>query len=369
LLTVTNNLLGGSIEDGIRICCGEFQRGVQRSVISNNTIADNGRDGVEVNSSHGINVGPGNIITRNGGTVNELNDGIKIDIFASVLMFDRFGIEVRADGNTITQNQIYQNGGLGIDQAGYSLTADPLAPIPDDIEYTIVGCHLFPLAAVAANDCLHPPVLATVGSDAVTGQTCAGCRVEVFLANDQPPDQLDDIGQQHGEGETFLAVGSADSGGHFSLRLPCNLNAGQLTATSTDGSGNTSEFSANLAFNGTGGGCTPTATPTGTVHPATPTRTPPATATATRTPTPPAATATATRTVTATAVPGICGDVDGDRSVSSIDAALVLQYTAGLLETLRQPDGADVNNDGMINSIDVALILQNTAGLPANLHC
>jgi len=68
-------------------------------------------------------------------------------------------------------------------------------------------------------------------------------------------------------------------------------------------------------------------------------------------------------------VPVLCGDVDGDHAVNSIDAALVLQYTAGLLQTFVQPSGADVNHDSAINSIDAALILQATAGLPATLTC
>lgn len=57
------------------------------------------------------------------------------------------------------------------------------------------------------------------------------------------------------------------------------------------------------------------------------------------------------------------GDVNCDGTVNSIDAALVLQFNAGLLGSLGCQDAADVNNDGTINSIDAALILQFTAGL------
>ena len=60
---------------------------------------------------------------------------------------------------------------------------------------------------------------------------------------------------------------------------------------------------------------------------------------------------------------GVPGDANCDGSVNSIDAALVLQYDAGLLGSLGCQDAADVNNDGTINSIDAALILQFTAGL------
>ncbi|MCH8007756.1 MAG: ABC transporter substrate-binding protein [Chloroflexi bacterium] len=64
---------------------------------------------------------------------------------------------------------------------------------------------------------------------------------------------------------------------------------------------------------------------------------------------------------------GVVGDVDGDDVSNSIDAALILQFNAGLLPTLPCTDGADVNGDGNINSIDAALILQFTAGLLATL--
>jgi CSLREA domain-containing protein len=57
------------------------------------------------------------------------------------------------------------------------------------------------------------------------------------------------------------------------------------------------------------------------------------------------------------------GDVDCNRIVNSIDAALILQYSAGLLGSLRCAENADTNHDARVNSIDSALILQYVAGL------
>ena len=57
------------------------------------------------------------------------------------------------------------------------------------------------------------------------------------------------------------------------------------------------------------------------------------------------------------------GDASCDGSVDAVDAALVLQFSAGILGSVPCADGADVNSDGDITSVDAALILQFTAGL------
>ena len=71
---------------------------------------------------------------------------------------------------------------------------------------------------------------------------------------------------------------------------------------------------------------------------------------------------------TATALPAPpLGDVNCDGNVNSIDAALILQLDAGLIDSLTCQQNADANGDGNINSIDAALILQLDAGLIASL--
>ena len=64
---------------------------------------------------------------------------------------------------------------------------------------------------------------------------------------------------------------------------------------------------------------------------------------------------------------GLVGDANCNGSVDAIDAALVLQFSAGLVYTLSCQENADANEDGSLNAIDAALILQLTAGLLPSL--
>ena len=57
------------------------------------------------------------------------------------------------------------------------------------------------------------------------------------------------------------------------------------------------------------------------------------------------------------------GDANCNDSVDSIDAAIILQWNAGLLESLTCPERADANDNGTVDSIDAALVLQFTAHL------
>jgi alpha-tubulin suppressor-like RCC1 family protein len=64
---------------------------------------------------------------------------------------------------------------------------------------------------------------------------------------------------------------------------------------------------------------------------------------------------------TPTPTPAGLGDANKDGRVNAIDAALILQYSAGLIASINP--NADVNHSGQINAIDSAVILQYSAGL------
>lgn len=109
---------------------------------------------------------------------------------------------------------------------------------------------------------------------------------------------------------------------------------------------------------------TPTATrpstPTTPSNTFTPTASSPSTSTPPYTVTP---TPTNTPVPTTPALRKACGDVNDNGSVDAVDAQLVLQYSAGLLQTLANLPSGDVNSSGDVTPVDAALILQVEAGL------
>ncbi|MCH7698221.1 MAG: serine hydrolase [Chloroflexi bacterium] len=112
---------------------------------------------------------------------------------------------------------------------------------------------------------------------------------------------------------------------------------------------------------------TPTATPTPTPTAGVTTDTPEPTDTPTPTDTP-APADTPTSTPTPTSEPSdASGDANGDGDVTSVDAAIVLQFVAGLLDSAGCPVCADANQDGDVTAIDATLILQFVAGLLSSL--
>ncbi|MCH7885438.1 MAG: right-handed parallel beta-helix repeat-containing protein, partial [Planctomycetes bacterium] len=221
----------GGGDAGIEICCGAFElAGVGKSVIADNTISNNADDGIHIDSSFGLNIGPNNIISNNGqNPAAVVPSGIEIVNTTSAAIFAATGDVVPVNGNTITENSIFGNqnavlGALGIDLNGGGGT----------------GCAAKGVAPIDPNDCIAHPVITLVAADGkVGGTTCANCTVEIFLADEAPDDQPGvapdlHLGVQHGEGRTFLQSGVADADGDFTISLVCGQGAGILTATATD---------------------------------------------------------------------------------------------------------------------------------------
>ncbi len=232
------------------------------------------RDGAHNNIIGGQGEDEGNLIAFNSGV------GVRVD-------------ETAGAGNVIDPNSIYGNGGLGID-------IGPAGHTPNDPGDADEG----------ANRGQNYPEILTYGVDQ-NGDLIVTYRVDTdpvnatyLLYNEFF------IADATGQGQTFLAYDlyfeSDFAAGMKTINLGLATDRGwvegdTMTASATDGDGNTSEFFP------TGVEITPTPTDTPTDTPtATPTDTPTDTPTATPTA---SATATSTPTATATSTPASCADV------------------------------------------------------------
>jgi parallel beta-helix repeat protein len=121
-----------------------------------------------------------------------------------------------SDGNTISQNSITNNVGLGIDLDGAGSNNDMPAPV------------------IASAAIVGPNI-------EVTGSATPGATVEVFVVG------TDDGA---GEGETYIGSDTANGAGIFLVSEPNPglVSTDQVTTTATDATDGTSEFSANEAI-------------------------------------------------------------------------------------------------------------------------
>ncbi|MGA9349284.1 MAG: CSLREA domain-containing protein [Anaerolineae bacterium] len=175
--------------------------------------------------AQGNTIGPDNLIAFNGQGVWVTDAGTR--------------------GNTITRNCIHSNVGKGIRLYG------------------------------GGNDGLAPPVITAASATQVSGTACANCTIEVFS------DAAD-------EGAIYEGTTTANAAGNWTFTKPGGLTGPYVTATATDGQGNTSEFSAPVSVAPTPTvtrTASPTVTPTATGSPP-PTSTPTVTPTGTVSPTP-----------------------------------------------------------------------------------
>jgi parallel beta-helix repeat protein len=213
---VEGNTVSGSGLSGVMI----ETVSARSNVIRNNNIGTT-RDGTGIrgNKEYGVwlydgttlNVIEGNIITGSG------RDGVAVEQIV--------GSPTTTKENTIRQNRIFGNGGLGIDL------------LPGDGVNSNDGTT----SSQVANVGLDFPVIARATSSSVSGTAPPGSRVEVFLAQAA-------TGESHGEGAAYVATAVADGTGAWctgGLSL-----GGTVTATATDSAGNTSEFAANMPIQG-----------------------------------------------------------------------------------------------------------------------
>jgi len=237
--------------------------------------ADEAGNVISGNGNYGIGIwGEGtdhNVVTSNLIGTNAAGTGSVGNGGAGVIIADD------ARYTTVAINWISHNGGDGVIVSGADTWGNAIQV--NRIVDNDLGINL----ESGANNGVLPPNILSAHPTAspscpdcilVQGTACPGCRVEVFYSS-----------TADGEGEFYTGAATAEPAGPFAVELDASYP--YLTATATDGTGSTSEFSVVFV-------ATLPATPTGTATTTgTPTRT--ATVTATRT-----ATRTRTRTASAT---------------------------------------------------------------------
>lgn len=237
-----NNTVGGSTAGARNVISGNYGRGIDfwndtaHNVIQGNHIGvsafgaplGNGDDGVlflgtdNVNNTiGGLGPGEGNVIAHNGGN--------------GIAVFDSSSI-----GNTFLSNSICSNAGLGISLGG-------IGPIPNDPGDGDMGYNNLQNHPVLTINDPGPPLTLV---DVYLNSTPSTSFYFEFFSNTE----LDETG--FGEGETYLGYASwvTDGSGNAEFTVffdPPIPEGHSVTATATDPSGNTSEFS-QVAFIGTG---------------------------------------------------------------------------------------------------------------------
>jgi parallel beta-helix repeat protein len=224
----TGNLIGGSAAGAGNLISGNNSNGVHLNNASGNTIAGN-LIGTTASGTTGLaNSGNGIFITNAsnntiGGTAGGAGNVIAFNSVKGVFVSS-------GAGNAILSNAVFSNGSLGIDLGANGVNANDVGD-----------------ADTGANNLQNFPVLtsANAGAATVSGSLNSSAnttfRIEFFS------NTTCDI-SGHGEGQTLIGSASVTTDGGGNVAFTANVStfaAGSfITATATDSSNHTSEFSA-----------------------------------------------------------------------------------------------------------------------------
>jgi GEVED domain/SdrD B-like domain/Right handed beta helix region len=234
---IRNNTIDKSSTAGIGLYAGPSGNTIFQNIISNTTPT--------ATSSGTAYVGAGILISATGADRNS----------ASITAPDR---------NTISQNSIFRNMGLGIDidprdwYMGDGVTANTGATsniVPN------IGMNYPVMSTSSLSGSGTLSVTGYVGKETTAGSgdaDFANAKLEFFIADNTPANQDgevilgDGLSKPHGEGKTYIGTCTTDVKGLFSCSFPNAgtlglTNARDITATATDSVGNTSEFSSILS--------------------------------------------------------------------------------------------------------------------------
>jgi hypothetical protein len=232
-ITSPNNLVGGSAQDTRNIISANRGRGILLDTpdatgnsIEGNFIGvagdgltplGNGLDGVAVRNGASQNfIGPRNVIAYNGGS------GVLIELTAG-------------PGNAVHENSIMSNRGLNIDIGGDGDSPNDSG----DVDSGPNNYQNKPTILSARTDGVTTTIRGVLNSAANSSYS-----IELFV---QPPATDPGSSAQHFLGAITVTT-DRDGNGEFETTFPSFIAVGSLvSATATDASNNTSEFSAPVA--------------------------------------------------------------------------------------------------------------------------
>jgi hypothetical protein len=231
------NTIGGATAGAGNIISGNGQDGIAIGT-ANNTLVQGNLIGTDINGTGNLgNAGIG--ISLSGANTNTIGLNTVGAGAGNVIAFNGSasttfaGVVVDSGtGNSIRGNSIFSNNGLGIDLGRNGVTPND----PCDADSGANNLQNYPALKSVTNTSGSVNITGTLNSTANTA-----FRLEFFRN-----DAIDPSG--FGEGQVFLGsvdvTTDASCSATFNVNLPSAVIAQRVTATATDPTGNTSEFSA-----------------------------------------------------------------------------------------------------------------------------
>ena len=246
----TGTLAVGNSVDGVNIASASGNRIGGTAPGAGNLVSGNGVTGITITGNGAIsNVVQVNLVGTDVSGANPLPNGShgialvsgasrnRIGGSGNVIAFNNGdGVAVlTGTNNAIRHNSIFDNTGLGIDLANEFANNGVTTNDLNDADSGPNFLQNFPLLTAATANPANTVISGTLNSRPNTAYA-----LDFFSSP-----ACDDSG--HGEGRSYLGITNVttDGGGNvsFTVTLPVVLTGRQVTATATDASGNTSEFS------------------------------------------------------------------------------------------------------------------------------
>lgn len=225
------NLISGNDFEGVCIVgYAELQINTYRNIIIQNIIGLDIGGAPLPNTMDGISIGQyGNLYQGGFANANVVDTNVIANNGGNgVTVWEHPATTTNCDSNYITRNNMFSNGGLGIDLNDDAVTlndgGDPDQGPNEEVNFPVIT------SAVYNSGTGQTLIQGTLDIDTPPNQAL----IEVFFAN------LDPSG--YGEGDIYLGVATPDVAGNWNIYVTGLVNGNYVTATTSDMNWNTSEF-------------------------------------------------------------------------------------------------------------------------------